>query len=59
MAIRTVQKIGSIEGLRGALAPWVAVGHVITAAGLGEGWLDPFKMLLQATYAVDGFIVIQ
>jgi peptidoglycan/LPS O-acetylase OafA/YrhL len=53
-----MQKIKSIEGLRGILALWVVLGHTLAAAGLGEHWRGPFKVLASGGNAVDVFIVI-
>jgi peptidoglycan/LPS O-acetylase OafA/YrhL len=53
-----VRKVGAIEGLRGLLACWVVLGHMLPAAGLGEGWRGPFKVVAFGGYAVDVFIII-
>ncbi|HEV7268308.1 MAG TPA: acyltransferase [Falsiroseomonas sp.] len=51
-------RIRSIEGLRGLLALWVLFSHVVTAAGLGEGWRGPFRVIHVGTHAVDAFIIV-
>lgn len=51
-------RIGSLEGLRGLLALWVVISHVLALAGFGIGWRGPFKVLMQGTYAVDVFIIL-
>ncbi|MBK1657580.1 acyltransferase family protein [Paracraurococcus ruber] len=51
-------RIAAIEGLRGILAHWVLFSHVVSAAGLGEGWRGPFRVLYVGTHAVDAFIIV-
>jgi peptidoglycan/LPS O-acetylase OafA/YrhL len=51
-------RLATIEGLRGVLALWVLFSHVVTAAGLGEGWRGPFRILYVGTHAVDCFIIV-
>jgi peptidoglycan/LPS O-acetylase OafA/YrhL len=51
-------RLATIEGLRGILALWVLFSHVVTAAGLGEGWRGPFRVLYVGTHAVDCFIIV-
>lgn len=53
-----MRKIASIEGLRGLLALWVLLGHVLAAAGLGLGWSGPLKIIPVGGYAVEVFIII-
>jgi len=57
-ATGTVRKIRSIEGLRGLLALWVLFGHTLAAAGLGEDWRGPFRILATGGYAVEVFIAV-
>ncbi|MBN9508697.1 MAG: acyltransferase [Alphaproteobacteria bacterium] len=54
----TVRKVGAIEGLRGLLACWVVLGHMLPAAGLGDDWRGPFKVIAFGGYAVDVFIIV-
>jgi peptidoglycan/LPS O-acetylase OafA/YrhL len=51
-------RLPALEGLRGLLALWVLFSHVTTAAGLGEAWRGPFRILYVGTHAVDGFIIL-
>ncbi len=53
-----MHKIRTIEGLRGVLALWVVLGHVLAAAGLGEHWRGPFKVIAAGGNAVDSFIIV-
>src|SRR5579872_2939516 len=51
-------KVRAIEGLRGVLALWVVLGHILAAAGLGEHWRGPFAVLAAGGNAVDAFIIV-
>jgi len=53
-----MRRIESLEGLRGLLALWVVLGHVLALAGLGIGWRGPFKLLTDGGRAVDVFIIL-
>jgi peptidoglycan/LPS O-acetylase OafA/YrhL len=57
-ATAKLPRLPSIEGLRGILALWVLFSHVVTAAGLGEGWRGPFKVIHVGTHAVDAFVMV-
>lgn len=57
-APRPVARIEPLEGLRGLLALWVVLAHVLALAGLGIGWRGPFKLLTNGTHAVDVFIIL-
>jgi peptidoglycan/LPS O-acetylase OafA/YrhL len=54
----SVDRVRGIEGLRGVLALWVLFSHTVTAAGLGEDWRGPFRVLYVGTHAVDAFIIV-
>lgn len=51
-------KILSFEALRGLLALWVVIGHVIKHAGYNPEELGPFKLLASPGLAVDCFIIL-
>ncbi|MBL8701294.1 MAG: acyltransferase [Alphaproteobacteria bacterium] len=55
---RPVSRIEPLEGLRGLLALWVVIAHVLALAGMGVGWRGPFKLLTNGTHAVDVFIIL-
>lgn len=48
-----------MEGLRGWLAWWVVVGHLIVLAGVPKEWLPkPARILLLPGLAVDVFVIL-
>ena len=52
-------RLNFIEGLRGYLALWVVVCHVLWACGLGPDVLSGIpKLLRMGEYAVDVFIIV-
>lgn len=51
-------KIQSFEALRGLLALWVVIGHVIKHAGYNPEELGPLKLLASPGLAVDCFIIL-
>jgi peptidoglycan/LPS O-acetylase OafA/YrhL len=53
-----VKRIAAFEALRGALALWVVIGHVVKHAGYSAADLGPFALLAQPGYAVDVFIIL-
>lgn len=53
-----VQKLRSIEGLRGLLAMWVLFGHVLATSGFGNGWRGPFAVLADGGNAVEVFMIV-
>jgi peptidoglycan/LPS O-acetylase OafA/YrhL len=53
-----MNRIHSLESLRGLLALWVVIGHTIKHAGYSEQGLGPFKLLAMPNLAVDVFIIL-
>lgn len=53
-----MDRISSLESLRGLLALWVVLGHTIKHAGYAEQGLGPFKLLAMPNLAVDVFIIL-
>lgn len=53
-----MNRIHSLESLRGLLALWVVIGHTIKHAGYAEQGLGPFKLLAMPSLAVDVFIIL-
>jgi len=51
-------KIQSFEALRGLLALWVVIGHVIKHAGYNPEELGPLRLLASPGFAVDCFIIL-
>ncbi len=53
------QKIGEIEGLRGILAWWVVLGHILAVSGYTTPVFQSLAELIIAQhYAVDVFVII-
>jgi peptidoglycan/LPS O-acetylase OafA/YrhL len=52
------KRINELESLRGILALWVVVSHILPSAGILEKALGPFKFLAKGDYAVDVFIIL-
>ncbi len=53
-----MERIGSLESLRGLLAFWVVLGHTIKSTGYSSAGPGPFKLLAQPGLAVDVFIIL-
>ncbi|BAY07254.1 acyltransferase family protein [Calothrix sp. NIES-2098] len=53
-----MRRVSELEGLRGILALWVVITHILPTAGIQENLLGPFKLIAQGFYAVDVFIII-
>ena len=53
-----MNRIHSLESLRGLLALWVVVGHTIKHCGIAENELGIFKALAHPGLAVDVFIIL-
>ena len=52
-------RLQPLESLRGLMALWVMVGHIFAAAGIwSHHWILPFRLIGQAHYAVDVFIIL-
>lgn len=59
MATSDHRRIAALESLRGVLALWVVLGHLLTVSGLDAGsWTGPLKLLARGIYAVDVFIIL-
>ena len=56
--ITSKKRINELESLRGVLALWVVVGHILPSAGILDTALGPFKFLAKGEYAVDVFIIM-
>jgi hypothetical protein len=52
------KRINELESLRGVLALWVVVGHILPSAGILDTALGPFKFVAKGEYAVDVFIIM-
>jgi peptidoglycan/LPS O-acetylase OafA/YrhL len=52
------KRINELESLRGILALWVVVSHILPSAGILEEALGPFKFLAKGDNAVDVFIIM-
>ncbi len=53
-----MKRIPELEALRGLLALWVALGHVLRHTGYVDGELGPFALLGNPGLAVDVFIML-
>ncbi len=53
-----MNRIHSLESLRGLLALWVVIGHTIRHSGYGPKDLGPFGLLVNPSLAVDVFIIL-
>ena len=53
-----MKRIAEFEALRGLLALWVVVGHVIKHSGYTESGLGPLRLLAESGFAVDIFIIL-
>lgn len=53
-----MDRIHSLEAIRGMLALWVVVGHTILHAGYSDKSVGPFKLLAVPGLAVDIFIIL-
>lgn len=52
-------KLMQLESLRGAMALWVFISHLLPSAGIDRGDANPFiKLLLSGGVAVDVFIML-
>jgi peptidoglycan/LPS O-acetylase OafA/YrhL len=52
-------KIAALESLRGLLALWVVLGHLLTVSGLDAGsWTGLLKLFAHGAYAVEVFIIL-
>lgn len=55
----SARRIVELESLRGLLALWVVLGHLLTASGFdAEQWAGPLKLLARGTDAVDVFVIL-
>ena len=52
-AATSSQHLGSLDGLRGAMALWVLTGHVFTSTGATR-----IPVIASPSYAVDGFMLL-
>lgn len=54
-----MQKLTSVESLRGWMAWWVVLGHAIHVSGT-HAWFEryPFKLILSGGWAVNTFMII-
>ena len=53
-----MDRIYSLEAVRGMLALWVVVGHTILHSGYSSNNIGPFKLLAVPALAVDVFIIL-
>ena len=53
-----MNRIHSLESLRGLLALWVVIGHTILHSGFSDKFMGPLKLLAMPTLAVDVFIIL-
>jgi peptidoglycan/LPS O-acetylase OafA/YrhL len=53
-----MKRIHEFEALRGVLALWVVVGHVLKHSGYSAGMLGPFGLLAEPGWPVDLFIIL-
>lgn len=52
-------RIDELESLRGLMALWVVVHHILPTAGIDSGaWRGPLRLLGQGGYAVEVFILL-
>jgi peptidoglycan/LPS O-acetylase OafA/YrhL len=51
-------RINNFEGLRGLLAFWVVIGHVLTIAGIQASSMGIFSPLAHGFVAVDVFVIM-
>lgn len=58
LQITKTRRIKELESLRGLLALWVVVSHILPSAGILEKELGPFRLFAQGEYAVDIFIIM-
>ena len=56
--ITSKKRINELESLRGVLALWVVVGHILPSAGILDTAMGPFKFLAKGELAVDVFIIM-
>src|SRR4051794_2164034 len=54
----TMYRIRSLEAVRGILAVWVVVGHVLRSTGFTPSDLGILGVLASPGYAVDIFIIL-
>jgi peptidoglycan/LPS O-acetylase OafA/YrhL len=52
------KRINELESLRGILALWVVVSHILPSAGITDQALGKFKFLAEGEYAVQIFIIM-
>jgi len=53
-----MKRIHEFEALRGVLALWVVVGHVLKHSGYSAGMLGPLGLLAEPGWPVDVFIIL-
>lgn len=53
-----MERIHSLEAVRGLLSLWVVIGHTILHAGYSGSGLGPLKLLAMPGLAVDVFIIL-
>ncbi len=52
-------RLKPLESLRGLMALWVLVGHILAGAGIwSHHWPMPFRLIGQGQYPVDVFIIL-
>lgn len=57
--VSSSQRLSFIEGLRGYLAFWVVICHVMEAVGLQPSTVQGLpRILIMGTYAVDVFVIV-
>ncbi|MEI2580831.1 acyltransferase family protein [Scytonema sp. PRP1] len=54
----STQRINELEALRGPLAWWVVISHILPIVGITEETLGRFGFLVEGTYAVEVFIIM-